>query len=244
MGRTAIPSQSRDRNTQTNMSTFFPTNAPDRLNNTLWLKAKEVSALLNIRVPTVYSHAANGLLPCIRIGGRLRFDRDRILSLAGRSSLAVETHPDRIYPPVASTKLPEMAAKRFALFTGHTNFYLGLAHMTTWLEACAALSLQPLLVDPQSRLFSEINRDNVKLVFSRAKDLSCLKAQGSTSSESIALIPQCESAWLVVILESSSDISYLEDIPSGWCCIIGFQTDPQSTVALIESVLKSVNCPT
>jgi excisionase family DNA binding protein len=223
------------------MSTFLSTAALDGLNNSLLLKAKEVSALLNIRIPTVYSHAANGLLPSIRIGGRLRFDRDRILSLAGRSPLAAEAYPDRIDPPAASAKPLKMAAKRFALFTGHADFYLGLAHMTPWLEACAALSLQPLLVDPQSRLFSEINRDNVKLVFSSVKDLSYLKDRRSTSSGSGVLMPQCERSWLVVILESSTDTSYLKDLPSGWRCIIGLKKDARSIAALIESVLKSVD---
>lgn len=43
------------------------------------LTVSEVAAWLRLRPSTVYSWAASGRIPCVRLGGRLRFARGDIL---------------------------------------------------------------------------------------------------------------------------------------------------------------------
>ena len=43
------------------------------------LTPPEVAELLSLKLSTVYSLVASGRLPCVRIGGRIRFDPDDLL---------------------------------------------------------------------------------------------------------------------------------------------------------------------
>jgi len=47
----------------------------------LWTP-KDVASWLRVSLSWVYSRAANGELPCMRIGGLLRFEADRIRAYA------------------------------------------------------------------------------------------------------------------------------------------------------------------
>ncbi len=43
------------------------------------LTATEASALLRVRLPQVYALAREGVIPSVRVGRKVRFNRDRLL---------------------------------------------------------------------------------------------------------------------------------------------------------------------
>jgi excisionase family DNA binding protein len=43
------------------------------------MTASEASALLRIRKPQVYALARDGIIPSVRVGRKVRFNRDRLL---------------------------------------------------------------------------------------------------------------------------------------------------------------------
>jgi excisionase family DNA binding protein len=45
------------------------------------LTAKQVATLVQAKLSTVYAWAEQGILPCIKIGGLLRFDEDEVIEL-------------------------------------------------------------------------------------------------------------------------------------------------------------------
>jgi excisionase family DNA binding protein len=44
------------------------------------LTCKEVAQLLNIKVHTIYAWAEQGLIPCLKLNGALRFDESEVIS--------------------------------------------------------------------------------------------------------------------------------------------------------------------
>ena len=50
--------------------------------NDTYLTAPEVAAMLRVRVSTVYTWAQHGRIPCLRVGGVIRFDRQELMTWA------------------------------------------------------------------------------------------------------------------------------------------------------------------
>lgn len=58
------------------------------------LTAPEAAHLLRLRAPQVYALARAGILPSVRVGRAVRFDRDRLLKWIGAGgAVAAETSP-------------------------------------------------------------------------------------------------------------------------------------------------------
>lgn len=66
------------------------------------LTVKEVSEMLKIKPSTVYAWAEQGIMPCIKINGTLRFDENDILTWLKRS----KKEPHSCYNPLTQARVP------------------------------------------------------------------------------------------------------------------------------------------
>jgi len=66
------------------------------------LIAKEVSDMLKIKLSTVYAWSGQGIIPCFKLNGSLRFDRDDILKWVEKS----KKEPLSCYNPIAQARGP------------------------------------------------------------------------------------------------------------------------------------------
>jgi hypothetical protein len=131
-----------------------------------------------------------------------------------------------------------MKAKRFALLATRGDCHSEIA---PWLQACAALPLQPLVVDSQNPIPSDIREHQVQIVFCDAHVLSDLNSRNSIFRSLDLRLSKENRPLVAVILANNEDICFLKNVQSGWPYIISLQKDIPSVVSLINSMLDSAS---
>lgn len=188
------------------------------------LTAKELCQLLRVPMSTIYHYASRGVVPSIRIGGRLRFDEQQIRTqFGGLPSL-----------PLALPDGPERCG-----FSGLTKPCLALfepalsrhPEIASWMEAFAQLQLQPLILGKGGRLPRRALAGRVELVV--------------LSPRTLVQAPQIPGLWnlisrqpappyVVMIVEGPSDLRLVARIPPGLPVVLTRSQSALAAAALVR----------
>lgn len=188
------------------------------------LTARELCQVLRVPMSTIYHYAARGVVPSIRIGGRLRFDEQRIRAKFGDVLNLPLVLPDA--PARSSFSAPPKPC--FALFEPALSRHPDIA---SWMEAFAQLQLHPLILGQGGRLPRQAPAGQIELVV--------------LSSRTLVQAPRIPALWnlisrqptppyVVMIVEGTPDLKQVARIPAGLPVALARPHSASAAAALIR----------